>query len=121
VIILSAAFFLGKTQKVFQRHFHDKLPLSAHARFWKWGTASVAIAHVIPLGFMFLASWGIELIETKLIGNASGPDDIPWTAVMLVGPLILVVGFLIVLWAARGMKAIAFLLKYKVPPVSAPP
>jgi hypothetical protein len=120
VIILSIAFFLGKAQKIFQRRFHDHLPLSAHARFWKWGTAAVLVGHLIPLAFMFVASWGIEAIETKLIDGATSPEEIPWTAVMLIGPAILVLGFLIVFWAARGMKAIAFLLKYKVPPVVKP-
>ena len=34
---------------------------------------------------------------------------------MLAGPLFLVFGYLIIFWAARGLKAIVFLQRYKVP------
>jgi hypothetical protein len=35
---------------------------------------------------------------------------------MLAGPLFLVVGYLAVFWAARGVKAIVYLQRYKVKP-----
>ena len=113
-IILAMSFFLGKTQKIFQRRFHDGQALTAHTRFWKWGIPAVLVAQIVPLLYMIIASWALEKIETKLIGDGS---SIPWTAVMLVGPLFLVIGFAVAMWAGRGIKAIAFLAKYKVPPV----
>ncbi len=115
VIIIAMSVFLGKAQKIFQRRFHDRLPLSAHGKFWKWGTASVLFAQLLPLGYMVLGGWVLEKIETHLIGDGT---DINWTAVMLVGPAILVIGFAVVFWAARGGKALKFLIGYKVPPVS---
>jgi hypothetical protein len=118
VLIVSIAFYLGKAQKVFQARFHDKVPMRGHARFWKWGTASIVLAHVVPLVFMIAASKLLDVIENKLIGDGT---DIPWKMVMLVGPLLLVVGFLGVFWAARGFKAIKFLFGYKVKPAPVVP
>jgi hypothetical protein len=113
-IILAMSFFLGKSQKIFQRRFHDQQPLRAHAHFWKWGTVSVLVAQLVPLVFMVFAAWALEKIETKLIGDGT---SIPWAAVMLVGPLFLVLGFGLFMWGLRAIKGIAFLAKYKVPPV----
>src|SRR5262249_17157366 len=118
VLIVSIAFYLGKAQKVFQARFHDKVPMREHGRFWKWGTASIGLAPVVPLLFMIVASKLLDVIENKLIGDGS---DIPWKLVMLVGPVLLVVGFLGVFWAARGFKAIKFLFGYKVKPAPAVP
>ena len=112
-IIVGMSLFLGKAQKVFQPRFHDRLPLSAQARFWKWGTASVLVTQLVPLVFMVFAAWALEKLETKLIGDGS---SIPWTAVMLVGPLFLLVGYVLAMWALRALKGIVFLAKYKVPP-----
>jgi len=118
-ITLAMSFFLGKSQKIFQRRFHDRLPLSAHARFWKWGTVSVVFAQVLPLLYMVLSSWLLEKIETRLIGD--DVSTVPWSAVMLVGPGLLVFGFALVFWAARGVRAIKFLFGYKVPAVTVAP
>jgi hypothetical protein len=119
VIILGMAFFLGKTQKVFQARFHDKTPLRQHARFWKWGTASVLACLAIPVVYMLLAKVGIEKLADVFIGSG---EDIGWAKLFVVAPLILVVGFLVVFWAARGIKAIKFLFTYKVkPPVAKQP
>ena len=119
-IIVAMSMYLGKAQRVFQRRFHDHQPLRAHARFWKWGTISVLVAQLVPLVYMVFAAWALDKIENHLIGGADDPTKIPWAAVMLVGPLFLVVGFALVMWASRALRAIRFLATYKVPPVPAP-
>ena len=110
-IILAMAFFLGKCQKIFQQRFHDKVPLRAHARFWKWGVPSVLVAMLVPLLYMVLSRWGIDKIANAIIGDG---QDIKWSLLMLSGPLLLVLGFVVVFWAARGVKALKFLATYKV-------
>jgi hypothetical protein len=112
-IILAMAFFLGKAQKIFQQRFNEKVPLAHHARFWKWGSVSVVVAMALPLVWMLIARPGVEWMSDKFIGD--GPD-IAWGKLMLVGPLALLFGFILVFWAARGVKAIGFLFKYKVKP-----
>ena len=120
VVIASMAFYLGKAQKIFQRRFTDGVPLATHARFWKWGSASVLLAQLLPLIYLVIAGWGLDKINEKLTAGVTDASQIPWTAIMLIGPVFLVAGFLVVLWAARGFKALAFLARYKVPPAPAP-
>ncbi|MCE9572130.1 MAG: hypothetical protein K8W52_03130 [Deltaproteobacteria bacterium] len=113
MLIVSVAFFMGKTQKIFQRRFNDDVALGKHARFWKWGTISVVIVQVIPLVFVMLGQLGLEAINKGVMTHGGSAADVNWTMAMLAGPLFLVFGFLIFFWAARGFKAIAFLFKYK--------
>jgi hypothetical protein len=121
VVILSMAFFLGKAQKVFQRRFNDGVPLGEHRRFWTWGPVSILVAQVVPWLYLLLAEWVIEKINDKMMAGVTDPSQISWKAIMLMGPLVLVVGFLAVFWAARGFKALKFLIAYKVPAPPVPP
>ncbi|HTJ45924.1 MAG TPA: hypothetical protein VL463_27660 [Kofleriaceae bacterium] len=118
-LILSMSFFLGKTQKIFQARFNDGVPLAAHARFWKWGTASVLIVQLIPLVFVFIAQLGLEKINTSLMSGVTDASEVNWTMLMLAGPLFLVVGYVAVFWAARGLEGIVFLQRYEVKPRAA--
>jgi hypothetical protein len=112
-LIVSMAFFMGKTQKIFQRRFTDDVPLDKHARFWKWGIVSVLLVQIIPWLFVFVANIGLDKINDSIMTKGGGSAaDVNWTMAMLAGPLFLVVGFLIFFWAARGLKAIKFLFKY---------
>jgi hypothetical protein len=117
-LILSMSFFLGKTQKIFQQRFNDGVPLSAHASFWKWGTGAVVLVQLIPLVFVFIAQWGLEKINTHVMAGVTDASQVSWSTLMLAGPLFLVVGYLAVFWAARGVKAIVYLKRY---PVALPP
>ncbi len=114
-VIASMTLYLGKAQKIFQRRFNDGVPLRAHGHFWRWGTISVIVAQLLPWLFIVLADWGIEKIDDKLVGNPTDPSQIPWAAIMLIGPALLVGGFALVYWAGRGIKAIKFIATYKVP------
>lgn len=108
-VLVTNVLFLGKAQKIFKRRFHERVPLSAHRRFWGWGSLSLVWAQVLPILFVAAAREGIgALIDTLTEG-----DDIPWSAVLLSGPAILVFGFVVVFWAARGLKATSFILKYR--------
>ena len=120
-VIAGMTMFLGKAQKIFQRKFNDRVPLREHKRFWKWGTVSLLVAQIVPWLYLLGAQWLIEKINDKLAEGVTGVSDIPWTPIMLIGPLFLLVGFASVFWAARGMKALKFLATYKVPaPAPAP-
>ena len=113
VVIASMAFFLGKSQKIFQRRFGEGTPLREHRRFWTWGTASLVAAQLIPLVYLVVAGAGLEALNDKLTQGVTDASEVPWTAIMLLGPALLVGGFVIVFWAARGIKALRFLATYK--------
>jgi hypothetical protein len=119
-VIVSMSLFLGKAQKIFQRRFNDGVALREHARFWKWGIPAVVVAQVVPWLYMLVAGWGLDKINEKVTAGVTDASQISWSAIMLAGPLFLVVGFLAVFWAARGIKSISFLVRYKVPPVAPP-
>jgi hypothetical protein len=65
---------------------------------------------------MVLARWGIDKIANAIIGDG---EDIKWSLLMLSGPLLLVLGFVAMFWAARGVKALEFLATYRVKDVLA--
>lgn len=116
VVIAGAALFVGKVHKILQRRLHDREPLAAHGRFWKWGLVSLAWALAFPLLYILGAQPAVgQLIEVLTKG-----DEIPWALLLTSGPLVLVLGFVLLLWAARGLRALAFLAKYKVPKLGSP-
>lgn len=119
-LILSMSFFLGKTQKIFQARFNDGVPVATHKRFFQWGIPSVLFVQIFPWLFVFVA----ERILAKIDDTWMSPDahQVAWTKILVAGPALLVGGFAVLFWAARGVKAIRFLQAYKVKPapVSAP-
>jgi hypothetical protein len=120
-LILSMAFFLGKCQKIFQQRFNEGVPLASHGRFFKWGVPSVLLVQIFPLLYVELAAFGLEKINNSLTSGLTDASQVPWSKVMMAGPIFLVVGFIVLFWAARCLKAIAFLFKYKVKQVTPPP
>ena len=97
------------------------VPLSTHAAWWKWGAASALFALVLPLAYLFLAKTAIGAVERKIMDSVTDAEKVNWTLILFATPLLLVVGFVVFLWAARGVKALGFLAKYKVkPPVAQP-
>ncbi|HUJ57592.1 MAG TPA: hypothetical protein VLX92_03855 [Kofleriaceae bacterium] len=115
-VIVSMTLYLGKAQKIFQRRFHDGVPLREHARFWKLGTLCVLVAQLVPWLYIAIAEWGIDKIDDKLTANVGDASQVPWTAIMLIGPLVLVIGFVVFFWGTRALRAVVFLARYKVPP-----
>ena len=113
-LIVSTAFFLGKSQKIFQQRWNDGVPLATHGRFWKWGIPSVLLVQLFPWLFVSIAAIALDNINESILGGVGSADDVSWGKLMLAGPLFLVVGFVFAFWAARGVKAIRFLASYQV-------
>jgi hypothetical protein len=118
-LILSMSFFLGKSQKIFQARFNDGEPIAKHKRFFQWGVPSVLLVQLFPLGFIYFGEWLVSKINDSLLANVKDAAEVPWGKLMIAGPLVLVVAFAILFWAARGFKAIKFLQSYKVKPKAA--
>jgi small-conductance mechanosensitive channel len=108
------SFFLGKSQKIFQQRFNDGVPVGAHKRFFKWAIPSVLFVQLFPLLFVLVAEFALDKINDTLMSGIKDADAVPWTKIMLAGPLFLVVAFALLFWAARGFKAIGFLAGYKI-------
>ena len=121
VVILSMSFFLGKTQKIFQQRFSDGVPLAAHARWWKWGVPSVLFALLLPLAYLAVAKFAVSALERKIMASVTDAEKVNWSALLLATPGLLVVGFVVFLWAARGVKALGFLATYTVKLAAPPP
>ena len=116
-LILSMSFFLGKSQKIFQARFNEHVPIANHKRFFKWGTVAVLFVQIFPWLYVFVAEKLLEKVNSSLMDVDA--NKVAWGKLLLVGPAVLVGGYLVLFWAARGVKAIAFLQSYKVKP--APP
>ncbi len=119
-LILSMGFFLGKSQKIFQARFNAQVPLETHKHFFKWGVPSVVWIQLFPWLFVMIASRILLAINDSLTGGELNADAISWTKLLVVGPLFLVVAYIVMFWAVRGFKAIRFVQSYKVkvPPVT---
>lgn len=115
-LILSTSFFLGKSQKIFQQRFNDGTPISTHARFFKWGIPSVLLVQVYPLIFVLVASKILSAINDRVMGSELNAESVSWGKALMAGPAFLVVGFVVLFWAVRGLKGIKFLQSYKVKP-----
>jgi hypothetical protein len=115
-VILSSAFFLGKLQKVFQNKFTDGAPLATHKKFLIWGPLSFLWVQLFPLLFLLVAQKALAAINDKILDGVANPDEVNWKMLLVAGPLFLVIGFIILFWAARGMKALGFMLTYQVKP-----
>jgi len=113
-LILSMSFFLGKCQKIFQARFNDGTPIVRHLRFWKLGLPSVVLVQVFPLLFALLAGVLLEWINDRVMAGAANADSVSWGRLMLAGPAALVIAYVALFWAARGVAAIRFLFGYKV-------
>jgi len=115
-LILSMSFFLGKAQKIFQQRFNEGTPISTHARFFKWGIPSVLLVQIYPWIFVFVASKILAAINDSVMGDAVTAESLSWGKMLMAGPAFLVVGFVVLFWAVRGLAAIKFLQGYKVKP-----
>jgi hypothetical protein len=120
-LIVSMSFFLGKCQKIFQARFNANVPVGSHARFFRAGIPSVLLVQALPWLFAVIADLVLHELDERAFAGVTAAAEVPWAQVLLVGPLVLVVGFAVWFWAARGLKAMGFLRSYKVVPVAPPP
>lgn len=116
VLIASTAIYIGKFHKIFQAKFQRNVPLGNHKKFWIWGTLGMIWAQAFP----FLFAMAAAPIVDKLSEKAYAKDTPNWTLALLGGPAIYVLGFLVMFWAFRGIKAIVWTVKYKPEPPAAP-
>lgn len=112
VLIASSAIFIGKFHKIFQAKFQRNVPLGSHKKFWLWGTLGLIWAQAFPFLFAMAAEPLIEMLSDK----AYAKDTPNWSLALLGGPAIYVLGFLVLFWAFRGIKAIVWTVKYKPEP-----
>lgn len=112
VIIVSSSTYLGKFHKIFQAKFQRQVPLGNHKQFWLWGTLSLVWVQIFPFVFML----GAEPLVDHLAEKAYAKDQPNWTMALLSGPVIFVVGFVLLFWIFRGFKGFGFLFKYKPEP-----
>jgi hypothetical protein len=115
-LIVSMSFFLGKCQKIFQARFSANMPVGSHARFFRAGIPSVLLVQALPWLFAVIADVVLHKLDESAFEGVTAAAQVPWARVLLVGPLVLVAGFLIFFWAARGLTAMRFLQSYKVVP-----
>jgi hypothetical protein len=113
-LIVSMSFFIGKSQKIFQARFNAGTPIATHAHFFKWGVPAVLLVQIFPWLFAVIADKLIGSLDAGARDGVTDPNAISWGKTLLAGPLILVVGFIVLFWAAQGVRAIKFLFRYKV-------
>jgi len=112
VIIVSSSAYLGKFHKIFQAKFQRQVPLANHKQFWLWGTLALIWVQIFPFVFML----GAEPLVDHLAEKAYAKEQPNWTLALLSGPVIFVLGFIVLFWAFRGFKGFGFLFKYKPEP-----
>ena len=115
-LIVSMSFFLGKCQQIFQARFNDGVTVASHKRFFKWGVPAAVFVQLFPLVFVVVAGKALDKINASLLAGIKDADAVPWVKLMLAGPLLLLVGYGLMFWGARGVKAIGFLFSYQVKP-----
>jgi hypothetical protein len=101
---------------VLEARMHQKVPLGTHKTFWIWGTLGMVFAMLFPFLYALGAKPLLDFIEDKAFAKGEDPS---WTFVLLSGGLMMVVGFLVIFWATRGLKALVYILRYK--PIALPP
>jgi hypothetical protein len=119
VLIVAMSIFLGKSQKIFQQRFNDGVPLRTHSRFFRIGVPAVLLVHAIPLVYSLVADRILVWIDHARTSGTTSAAQMPWAQLLLAGPVVLLGGFALAFWAARGFKALGALAGYKVKP--APP
>ncbi|MFN3198292.1 MAG: hypothetical protein ACE366_07710 [Bradymonadia bacterium] len=107
-IFVTTLMFLGKAQKIFRAKYHEKVPFKAQ-KFWKWGFISLLWAFILPPIYISFAQPAVE----ALIDSQTSGDDISFSSLLLTGPLILTLGFIVFFWLVRGLKAMMFIIKFK--------
>ncbi len=90
------------------------MPLADHKPFFKWAIPAVLYVQLFPVLFALIADKVIGALDSGAREGVTDPNAISWGKTLLAGPLILVAGFIVLFWAAQGIRAIKFLFRYKV-------
>jgi hypothetical protein len=113
VVLAGTIFYLSTSQRIFRQRFHQRVRLRRHGRFFGWRTLALLWTQVLPLLFVLATA---ELIPVLLEWAGEDPR---WPVVLLSGPALIVFGFVLVFWAARGWKALSAIRTYPVEGVGA--
>lgn len=117
VVMAASTAALGKLHKIFQRKFHEGLPLSAHGRFWKRAPFALALCFLFPFIYDFLAEKGSEAILTRTLHSAH-----PQYSAALVGtPAAVCLGFVVCFGVVLGVHSLLFLFRYPVKSIALAP
>jgi hypothetical protein len=107
VYIMGMVFFIGTTRKILRSVFHFRHTWGEFKRFFKWGGISMLWILVLPVLFVL----GLEYITFEMFEpnvESLGAKD------MLLIPVGALVAFPVLFWAARGFKAMKFIMKFPV-------
>ncbi len=110
VYILAVSFLLGTARKALRWIFHGGHGFGELKSLWLWGALS--IVWVLALPFLFVLG-----IRWLAFGPLAGGDGVPTTGDMLLVPMVALVTFPLLFWAARGWKALVYVKKYPVPKI----
>lgn len=110
IAIAASALYLSKSQKLFQARFRDGVPLRRYAGFWRWGTVSVGWALALPVLYILVAEPAVGWLVVKMVDTGN------WPLILGGGPALFLISFGVVFWAARGVKALAFIATYDPSP-----
>lgn len=115
-VVAGCVAFVDKTHRLLQQRAHERAALPPHADFWRWAPSGVALVLILPAVFGHTISALVEgPLDRTLARGAIGQTTFFATA-----PLLLVLGFVIVFWAARGFRAIGFIARYPIRPEATP-
>ena len=115
VVMAATAGALGKLHKIFQRKFHDGVPLSAHGRFWKRAPVALATCFLFPLAYDWLAEKGVE----KMLEHTLEAEHPSLSGALVGTPCLLVVGFVVAFALVWGFHSLIFLFRYPAMKIAA--
>lgn len=118
VVMAASSAALGKLHKIFQRKFHEGLPLRAHGRFWKRAPFAVLLCFVFPFVYDLLAEKGVEAFVHKTLTSTEHPS---YGAALIGSPLVVVIGFVVCFGVVLGGHAMVFLFRYPVKSIALAP
>ncbi|MBX7078430.1 MAG: hypothetical protein K1X88_04515 [Nannocystaceae bacterium] len=110
VVVLAGGFYVGKSQKIMRLRMHDKMPLSEHKKFFLWGSLGLLWALLLPYVVV-----RIVLPVSEWIVDSGTSGEFNWGRVLVAGPLMLALGFIVLFIAGQGLRGMLYAMKYKVP------
>ncbi len=110
VVVLAGGFYVGKSQKIMRLRMHDKMPLSEHKKFFLWGSLGLLWALLLPYVVV-----RIVLPVSEWIVDSGTSGEFNWGRVLVAGPLMLALGFVVLFIAGQGLRGMLYAMKYKVP------
>lgn len=110
VVMAGTAGVLGKLHKIFQRKFHDGVPLSAHRQFWRRAPLALATCFLFPLAYDWLSEKAVE----KLLEHTLESSDPSFASALIGAPGLVVGGFVVAFALCFGFHSLIFLFRYPV-------